>query len=569
MTTPGQSSDVGKRNDYCDRAERYAGAVLKGKIPACRWVKLACERQLKDREREKDPQFPFKFKRDLGNRICRFVELLPHIKGRWSSRTLRLEDWECFLLTTVFGWVGKTDDLRRFRTAYVEVPRKNGKSSLCAAIGLYMLTADREPGPEVYSAAVTRDQARIVFEIARQMALRTPGLRASQGVEVFNHHLYVPQSAGVFRPLASDADSLDGLNIHCAIIDELHAHKGREVFDAIDTSTGSRQQPLKWIITTAGTNKEGICYEQREFVAQMLEGRVEADRYFGIIYTLDPEDDWLSPKSWRKANPNYGVSVLRDDIETLCKQAQINPLAQANFQTKRLNIWLSGGQSYFNMLAWGHCKRNIAESDYEGYPCWFGLDLASKWDVAAFMRIYRAEDHWAVFGDYYLPEDAVEKGKPNYDLYAGWAQQGRMTLTPGPIIDFAFIERDLADWARRVNPKEICYDPYQATELATRMSQEGLPMVEIPMNTLHISEPMKALGAMILDGSIRHDGDPVFSWMLGNVVAKEDVKGNVYPRKERRENKIDGPVAAMMALSRALSAKEPDWGYADPAMVYV
>jgi len=531
-----------RHDDYCGRAKRYAERVVSGQIPACKWVRLACERQLKEL---KDGVEGFRFEEEKGNRLCRFVELLPHAKGRWNTKTIRLEDWQCFLLTTVFGWID-ADGFRRFRSCYVEIPRKNGKSSMCAAVGLYMLTADEEPGAEVYSAAVTRDQAKIVFGVARYMALHTPAFRARYGLEVHKYHLYVPRTGSVFRPLASDADALHGLNVHCGIIDELHRHKSREVFDALDTSTGSRRQPLKWIITTAGTDKENVCYEQRTFITQVLEGRVtEAKRQFGMIYTLDPEDDWTSPASWKKANPNYGVSVLRDEVEMLAAQAHTNPNSAANFRTRHLNLWLSTGVGYFNMLAWGRCKRNIAESDYEGYPCWFGLDLASKWDVAAFMRIYRAEDHWAVFGDYYLPEDAVEKGKPNYDLYAGWAQQGRMTLTPGPIIDFAFIERDLADWARRVNPKEICYDPYQATELATRMSQEGLPMVEIPI------------------------GDPVLSWMLGNVVAKEDVKGNVYPRKERRENKIDGPVAAMMALSRALSAKEPEWGYADPAMVYV
>jgi len=541
--------NVAAKYPHVERADVYARDVVAGKLPACRWVRLACQRQIDDRERK---DWQFRFDKDRAEHVCKFLELLPHVKGRWKSKNIELEDWQCFQFTTIFGWVD-VDGHRRFRTAYTEVPRKNAKTTCSAGVGLYMLSADGESGAEVYSTAVTRDQARISFDIAARMAAKTSGLRDRFGVEVQTHNLYVPSTGSVFRPLASDADSLDGLNIHCAIVDELHAHKSRKVFDAIDTATGSRRQALKWIITTAGSDKNGVCYEQRKYVTEVLLGHVHDERYWGIVYSIDPEDDWTTVEAQRKANPNYGVSVLPDDIATGCGQALVNPQTQNNFKTKRLNVWVSVGTSYFNALSWEQlCKQPIVEADYEGCPCWFALDLASKWDVAAFMRLYeRGPGQWAIFGSYYLPEDSVAPGMPNYEFYSEWAKAGFLTLTPGQITDYDFIERDLLEWNQRALPAEVCYDPYQATQLATRMGSEGLLMVEIPMTVKQMSEPMKALGAAIIGGDIWHDGDPVMSWMVANVMGHEDVKENVYPRKETRNAKIDGAVATIMALSRA------------------
>jgi phage terminase large subunit-like protein len=420
-----------------------------------------------------------------------------------------------------------------------------------------MLAADGEPGAEVYSAAVTRDQARISFDIARTMVLRAPGLQSGPGIEPLAHNLYVPRTGSVFRPLASDADGLDGLNIHCAIIDELHAHKTREVYDALDSGTGSRRQPLLWIITTAGVNRAGVCYEQRNYLQQILEGRHRDDRFFGLIYTLDEDDDWTQVRSWRKANPNYAVSVLPDDVRTMVQAAQANPQSVNNVLTKRFNIWVSAASGYFNMLAWRRSKADIAIADYEGESCWLGLDLASKVDIAALSILFRASDHWAIFGRYYLPEDAIEPGQPNYDFYRGWAREGRLILTPGTVIDFEFIERDLMELNEQLRPAEVCYDPYQATELSTRMAAEGLPMVEVGATVRNFSEPMKSLAGEIIAGNVKHDGDPVLDWMMGNVTAKEDAKENVYPRKDRPENKIDGAIASLMPFGRAIAAGAP------------
>lgn len=541
------------RNKWVNAAEKYAHDVVSGAKPACKLVKLACQRQLDDLAH---PPKPWWFDGSKAGLICEFIEQLPHVKGKWKTPNIQLQPWQCFVLTTVFGWVDKAG-CRRFRTVYVEVPRKNAKTTICAGVGLYLLAADGEPGAEIYSAATTRDQARISWEIAHAMTKRSPGMSDCLGIEPLSHAISIPSKAAWFKPLSRDADTLEGLNVHGAIIDELHAHKTREVFDVLNAATGSRRQPLIWCITTAGVNRTGVCYEQRNYVQQILEKRHQDDRYFGIIYTLDPEDDWTLPESWKKANPNYGVSVLPEDIRTLCDQARASAQSQNNFLTKRLNIWVNAGAAYINMLAWDACKQDdLCLSDFEGEDCWAFLDLASKIDIAAKILLFRRDDEYYVFGQYYLPEDAIEAGNPNYDFYSGWAREGRLTLTPGNVIDFERIEHDLQEDFQRFRMVECGYDPWCATELATRMTSEGLPMVEVPMTVQRFSEPMKKFAALVLQKRMRHDGDPILAWMVSNLTAKEDVKENVFPRKERPENKIDGVVGAIGALGRAIVHEE-------------
>jgi phage terminase large subunit-like protein len=317
--------------DYVAVAQEYIEGVLSGAIPACKWVKLACHRQVDDLARQGSADFRYRFDAERAAHPCRFIEKLPHVKGKWSSPKIRLEPWQIFILTTVFGWV-KADGCRRFRVAYIETPRKNAKSTLSSGVALFMLAADGEPGAEVYSVATKRDQARIVFDDARRMVERIEGIRLRFGLKAFAHAITVDGTASKFCALASEADSLDGLNLHCGVIDELHAHKTRAVWDVLDSATGSRTQPLVWAITTAGFNQTGICYEQRGYVTQVLQ-RLHADEsYFGIIYTIDlpekgpdgkeiPGDDWTTEAAWRKANPNYGVSVLPDDIAKLARKA--------------------------------------------------------------------------------------------------------------------------------------------------------------------------------------------------------------------------------------------------------
>lgn len=563
--TPPTEDDAILSTDYWQRGLRYAYRVLDGTIPACTWVKLACQRQIDDLARQTDPAHPewqWVFSKPKANRICAFIECLPHIKGRWRSQNVELEDWQCFSLTVIFGWVNKETGYRRFRKVYFELPRKQGKSFLAAAVGLYLLCADDEPGPEIYSAAVTRDQAKIVWEVAQLMVKREPEMQEAFGVKALAHIISVPSTAGVFRPLSRDADSLEGLNPHGAIIDELHAHKTREVFDVLNQATGSRRQSLLFIITTAGDNRNGICYEQHNYVTQVLQGRHNDDRYFGIIYTCDPNIDWVTDAAARMANPNYGISVLPDDIQSICAQAQRSAESQNTYLTKRLNIWVSTGTAYFNILAWNNkCKApeitkngqrssSLNLEDFYEHPCTIAIDLASKVDIAVKIMLFHEDGKRYVFGKYYLPEAAVEKGNPNYDFYAGWVRTGLLTITPGNVIDFDFIESDLMQDRDMFQVREFCFDPYQATELSTRMLKEGLPMVEVGATVRNFSEPMKLLEALIISGGIIHNGDLIMGWMLGNVMAHRDAKDNVYPRKIRNENKIDGAVGLIMGLGR-------------------
>ena len=530
--------------------------VLAGKIPACKWTRAACQRQQDDLEREAEASWPYYFDQAAAEKICRFVELLPHIKGKeFVGKLIKLEPWQSFILTTVFGWKRKQNRLRRFTTAYSEVARKNAKSTISSGVGLYMLAADGEPGAEVYSAATTRDQAKIVFEVAQHMARRSEGMQKKLGVTVGSHAISVLSSASRFEPLSADASTLDGLNVHCGVIDELHAHKTRHVFDVIETATGARQQPLKWIITTAGSNRAGICYEIRTYVTKILDKVFEDETYFGIIYTLDEDDDWTVPQVWRKANPNFGISVNIEDFKAKAAKAQRTASALNNFLTKHLNVWVNADTAWLDVRLVEKCADPaLSLDDFEGEPCVMAIDLASKVDLAATMRVFRRQPpdsdkpHYYAFGRYYLPELTIEDSSNAH--YAGWVEDGRLVATPGNIIDFDYIAEDLDDLKSRFEIQEVPYDPFQATQFATQMLAKGYPMVEYGQTVRNFSEPMKELEAIILDGRFHYDGDPVLTWALSNVVCHRDVKDNIFPRKERAENKIDPAVALIMGIAR-------------------
>jgi phage terminase large subunit-like protein len=554
-------------SDYVAIAKRYAEQVIAGEILACRWVRQACQRQLDDLARFKGKSGPYLFNPKLTDKdgrnfypadnLCGFIERLPHVKGPLAGEPIQLEPWQAFILTTVFGWV-TPDGKRRFRRSYIEVPRGNAKSTLSSALALYMLTADREGGAEVYSLATTRDQARIVFGDAQTMARRSPGFRRRFSVEVGAHNMHVLASGSKFEALSAEGSTLDGLNIHFGCIDELHAHKTRTVYDVVETGTGKRDNSLLWVITTAGSNRAGICYEVRTFVTKLLDRVFEDDTQFGIIYGLDDGDDWTSDSSLIKANPNWGISVRPEVLLPLQAKAMQLPSAVNNFKTKHLNEWVNADTAWMDMRAWDACADNALDIEaFAGQPCWIGLDLASKTDIAALVLLFahpEITDAYIVFGKYYLPEDTVSAS--GNSQYEGWMRTGRLTVTPGNVIDFGWIEADLLEMASRFEVQAVAFDPFQATQLSTRMLSEGLPMIEVRPTVLNFSEPMKTLEALVLQKKLTHDGDPVLTWMASNVVAHLDVKDNIYPRKERPENKIDGIVALIMALSRAIKPGE-------------
>ena len=557
---------------YYHAARDYAKRVVSGDAdePACKWVRLACQRQINDLEKQGTEGWRWRFDQERAWRICYFVEQLPHVKGRWNSKTIVLQPWQCFLLTTLFGWVDSETGLRRFRKALIVVPRKNAKTTIAAGVGLYMLAPDGEPGSEVYAAAVTRGQVTGpsgVWTVAGKMASQCPGMRDRWGIEVLAHSIVAQGSGSSFKPATRDADPQEGFNTHCAIIDELHAHNTREVFEVLDDSTGARKQPLLFIISTEGDNPTGVFAEQVAYLQNVLEGLHEDDSYFGAVWTIDPEMDWTLESSWRVANPNLGVSVFLEDLENRCRQARKNPASQSSFLTKRLNVRVGAGDAYFNMLAWNtRCKDpTLKVEDFYGKPCHIFLDLASKQDLCAKVRVFQEGGKLYAFGKYYLPEDAIERGHPNYEDYRAWDERDLLTITPGNVTDYEFIEKDLLDDVRNYQVLNACYDPFQATQFATHMKALGVPMIEYGMTVRNFSEPMNLLGADIVAGKIRHDGSPILTWMMGNVMAKIDGKGNVFPRKQRPENKIDGAVALIGARAQYLTAGVASSIYNDPA----
>lgn len=544
--------------DYCAIANKYAKDVVAKKIVAGKSVIASCQRQIDDLTKWKGKGSQFIFDKAKADRVCEFIELLPHIKGPKSGELIVLEPWQVFIITTLFGWV-KPSGYRRFRRAYIEVPRGNGKSAISSGLALYMLCFDNEGGAEVYSFATTRDQAKIVFGDAQNMARKTSELKSHFGLEVNAHNINVLQSMSKFEALSAEGSTLDGLNTHFACIDELHAHKTRAVYDVVETSIGKRSQSMLWVITTAGSNRAGICYEVRSFVNKVLLRNAVDESQFGIIYGLDEGDDWTTEEALIKANPNWNVSVMPEILLPLQAKAMSMPSAANNFRTKHLNEWVNADVAWMDMRAWDACADGtLDETDFEGEPVWIGLDLASKVDIAAKVMVFKREiagkDHFYCFGHYYLPRETVDRGENSQ--YQGWESLGRLTVTEGAVIDYGVIEENLLAECSRFQVTEIPYDPFQATQLSTRMMAQGAPMVEVRPTVLNFSEPMKQLEALILQKRLHHNGDPVMGWMMSNVVAHMDAKDNIYPRKERPENKIDGVVALIMALSRAIQLNE-------------
>lgn len=537
---------------YSDLAHEYARAVVSGEIPACKFVVQACQRQLDDLA---NPLAGYHFSKDHAERICRFIELAPHIKGPAASRgdLIRLEPWQVFILTTAFGWVD-VDGNRRFRRVYVEVPRGNGKSSLSSPVGLYMTVLDGEAGAEVYSAATTRDQARIVFRDAQAMARKMEPFRKRFGVDVTAQAIVQMKSSSSFKALSADGDTLDGLNIHCAVVDELHAHKTRDVYDVLETGLGKRPQSMLWMITTAGSNKHGICYEVRDYALKVLSGAMTgaaAEAMFAIVYSIDEGDDPYSEETLRKANPNWGVSVDPNIVLQTAAKARQVATARANYLTRHLNIWVSANSALFDTEWWRKCEdRALDEAEFAADECVMGLDLASKIDIAARVNVYRrlisGKAHFYVFPRFYLPTAAIEEDK--HPMYRGWEMQGDIYATPGETTDFGIIEDEIKADGPGLNLQAVATDPWQAQQMIQSLKKDGMPAEEYRQTVANMSEATKTLDALMREGRIHHPGNAVLNWMIGNVVGHYDAKENVYPRKEMPQNKIDGAIALIMAL---------------------
>lgn len=547
--------------DFVGMALEYAQQVVKGKIVACKWVKLACKRHLDDLKASRKKAFPYYFDEDAAAKVCTFLSLMPHTKGKWARKreTITLEPWQCFAFCSLFGWKIRKNDRRRYRKAYFAVPRKNGKSIIGSGIGLYMFSVDGEFGAEVYSGATTEAQAWEVFRPAKQMLERTPELQQALGAEVWAKALLVPSDGSRFEPVIGKPG--DGASPSCAIVDEYHEHDTSELVDTMETGMGAREQPLLLMITTAGFNIAGPCYDQEQDAKKVLEGTLEDPELFALIYTIDDGDDWTSPAVLRKANPNFGISVDEDFLLSQQRLATQSASKQTRFKTKHLNIWCSAKSAWLNMLEWGKCADyTLRREQFKGERCYLTLDLASRSDICVlmlvFVRVIDGKQHFYLFGDYYLPEAAIENAEKNANAYRKWVIEGFLQQHEGAEIDFDLIEEDMLALVAEYGPEEVVFDPWRAAQLEQRLTKNGITAVELGAQVKNLSLPMKEFESAIKAGRVHHDGNPMLTWMMSNVVAKLDAKDNIYPRKEKPEQKIDGAVASIMGIARAISGEE-------------
>lgn len=545
------------KNPHVVKAHKYARDVVSGRINASKKTIQCCQRQLDDLKKK---NWKYVFSNERAENVCKFIELLPHVKGSLMGKNIVLEPWQCFWLCTLFGWLERGTNIRRFTKAFTFLPRKNGKSVISAGIFLYMLSKDNEGGAECYSAATTRDQAKIVFDMAKSMARKRPKLLSSTQMRVLTHQITCDKNDGKGLTVSADAHTLDGLNPHYASIDELHAHKTREVYDVMETAMGAREQPLINVITTAGTNIVGICYEIYDYCSQILSGGVEDDSMFCLIFEADKGDDFKAVSTWKKANPNYGISVGQKYLEGLAKKASVKVTAQANFKTKHLNIWVKSHTQYISLEAWERTMVEEWELDrFLGCRVRIALDLSQKRDMTAMTLLFEDGEHKYAYTKYYMPEDNVEEyADRTYSLYRSWAENGYFTLTPGNVVDYEYIKQDILKLAQKFDVVDVTFDKWQAQYLMQQLQAEGIEVVEFQMSTRNLSEPMKQMEADVRSGKLHTGKDPVLCWMATNLVAYIDARDNVYPRKEKAEDKIDGIVSLIMAYGRAMV--DPDHG---------
>lgn len=541
--------------DFTAVAEQYARDVISGKIPAGKYIRLACQRHLDDLDWQEDDSFKFRFDVKAAHKVCAFVELMPHTKGKWAAqkKTLIMEPWQVFMTCALFGWKRKKDNTRRFRRLLLLVPRKNGKSAWAAAIGLYMLVADGEHGAEVYSGATTEKQAWEVFRPARLMAIKRPDMCAHYGLGVNASNLHVLKNESRFEPLIGKPG--DGASPSLAIVDEYHEHDTDQMFDTMETGMGAREQPLMLVITTAGDNISGPCYQMQDEAQKMLEGTRHDDETLALIYGCDEGDDWTDPAILQKANPNWGVSVGSDFLLSRQKDALSSPRKAGVFKTKHLNMWVQSRSAYFNVQAYISAGDPALKlDDFLGKECIIGVDLAEKRDLTAVELTFQHNGGYARFGRYYAPEETIEQ--PENEHFRTWRDTGRLIQIDGAVIDQREILDDIKDDLERFNVREISFDPWHSRQMAVELIEAGANVIEFRGSPSNMNEPMREMDKLIAEAKLHHDGDPAFAWMLSNVV-NGTRSGELHrPAKERAENKIDGPVACMLALGRWLVGDE-------------
>ena len=534
----------------------YSEKVISGEILACELVKKACKRFLNDFGRK-----DIYYDNAAAKKAISFFKYVPHVKGELGGKPIKLELWQEFFIGNIFGW--KKGENRRFREVYLEVARKNAKSTMLSAISLYSLLCDNEPGSEIYSAATTRDQSKVVFDISSQMLRQSKFLKGKLGN--FKTSIFT-NDGSKYEPLSSDYNTLDGKNVHMAVIDELHAHKSRDIYDVIKTATGSRRQPLIVSITTAGYDRHSICYEMNQYTKRVLDNTVQDDTFFGLVYTIDDGDDWKNENVWVKSNPNLGISVKIDDLRQKSKQAIEIPSSLNSFLTKHLCVWTESFSRWITNEAWDACNDTIKTEELIGQTCYAGLDLSTTQDVTALVYVfpYVIPGKLAILCRFFIPSDnmrkRIQRDRVPFDV---WVRNGYVIATDGNIIDYEEILRKISNDMTTYDIREIAFDRWGATKIVQSLQQIGFDnskdtcdrkLIDFGQGFASMSTATKELERLVLSGEIIHNGNPVLNWMMSNVVVSQDAAGNIKPDKSKVADRIDGVVALIMAIDRCSRA---------------
>ena len=537
-----------RRRDPVERAQSYVDGVVSGEIPASRMVRLAVRREHGTAWRL-DP--------DEVRRVVGFIEHLPHVKGVLARQYICLEPWQCWILAQLFGVVAVDGSGERlYRTAYIEVPRKNAKTTLAAAIGLVMMLIDGEYGAECYSAASHEDQAAISYRTARRMCIEAPGLRDAFGIKILGGATYsgvltTPADGSEFRPLPRDTHgSLDGLNPSYALLDEVHTYQTPDVIDALRLGMGSRSRPLLLAITTAGYGLSGVGHSMSRAADRVLSGELDMPRHFCSVWTIDGEDDPFSEAAWRKANPNYGVSVTPSFMEDAASEARASPDKQRAFMTKNLNVWLGADATWLNVAAFHARCRAVSWEELDGCPVWLGMDLAESGDMTALAYVAHLEGELVVKCRVYAPATPIAENAQ----WRMWEADGHLEAhhrRNGAAIDQDAIFSQIKEDARSMDVRAVVYDPWHASHMADRLEEEGFRTIKMVQGPRNFSRPMKELAASISSGDVAFDDNPVLTWHMTNVVALRNRLGAMHPAKGHADDKIDAAVASLMAFSLA------------------
>jgi phage terminase large subunit-like protein len=533
-------------------AENFIDGVVSGQIVSGELVRLACQRHKRDLQ--EGHLRGLRFDRARAQRVIDFFAFLRHSKGEWAGQQFVLAPWQQAMTWILFGWLRADTGFRRFRTAIVELARKQGKSTWAAGIALYMTVADGEQGCETYSVATKKEQARLVHGEAVRMVAKSPSL--SKVLKRCRDNLHCLATNSKFEPLASEEDSLDGLNPHCIVADEVHAWSNRLLWDVLATAVGARRQPLMLAITTAGYDRHSVFYQQHDYSIKVLRGIVEDDTWFAWITCLDETDDWEDEANWPKSNPNLGTTIRLDELRAAAAKAKASPAELNSFLRLRLNIWTNQHTAWMPPDKWVACSTLVDPVALQRRPCFGGLDLSTTTDISALVLLfppYGDDKRWSVLPSFFLPEEAIEqRSKRDRVPYDMWQRQGFFNLTPGNVIDYDYIRAKVQELASQYDIREIAFDRYNSSQIVTQLMGDGFTMVPFGQGYVDMNSPVKRLMELVLTGDLAHGGNPVLRWMASNCMAATDPAGNIKLDKSKSREKIDGMVALAMALGRAI-----------------